>query len=420
MAKLRKLMSSGFDQLMRELVASGDAALARRKLRELMGLDFTEEEMKAALHEEKDLAMEVLKKLAANHPLEALAWLAGSDDPNSFSFLGTMGYILTSHPEINVAEVSAKVPTGRYRELVLGILRAQTAPMAELSRVLTTTQAGTAARYQAIRSLAAHWPKRQHAGAAQWAMNNLQGDELREFLPELLYRHALTSPDETLDILRSITDPAILSASLIRAIRGLVQLNGRVTDVVPLIESLQGDQRAKALAELSGRWVRVDQKGLLEWINQLESPADFDATLPTTLAQLTKEMRDQALDSLMSQIDEPLEAALIKAINPDLIAITDTSTDIVFRLMQLPQLSSIGSGQKGNQELLWKAVNQLVTDWVVTHRGSPQKAAQWIDSLTFRTPADKAAVATQLYRQWKLRDPAAAGNWAARVGVNIR
>lgn len=251
-------------------------------------------------------------------------------------------------------------------------------------------------------------------------MNNLQGDELREFLPELLYRHALTSPDETLDILRSITDPAILSASLIRAIRGLVQLNGRVTDVVPLIESLQGDQRAKALAELSGRWVRVDQKGLLEWINQLESPADFDATLPTTLAQLTKEMRHQALDSLMSQIDEPLEAALIKAINPDLIAITDTSTDIVFRLMQLPQLSSIGSGQKGNQELLWKAVNQLVTDWVVTHRGSPQKAAQWIDSLTFRTSADKAAVATQLYRQWKLRDPAAAGNWAARVGVNIR
>ncbi len=420
MAKLRKLTSSGFDKLMRELVASGDAALARRKLKGLMGLDFTEEEMKAALHDDKGFTMAVLKRLAANHPLEALAWLAGSDDPNGFSFWATMGYVLESHPDINVAEVYTKVSSGPYRDLVLSLVRAQRAPMAELSRVLTTTQAGTAARYQAIRSLAAHWPKRQHAEAAQWAMNNLQGDELRGFLPELLYRHAETSPDETLDILRSITDPAILSVSLTRAMRGLVQKKGRVSDVLSLIDSLQGDQRAKALAELSGRWVRVDQKGLLEWINQLESPADFDATLPMTLPQLTKDNRKHALDSLMSQIDEPLESTLIQSINPSLGGIAEAATEIVHRLMQLPQLSSIGSGQKGNQELLWKAVNQLAADWVVSHGGSPQKAAQWIDSLTFRTPADKAAVATQLYRQWKLRDPAAAGNWAARMGVNIR
>ena len=420
MAKLRKLTSASFDKLMRELVASGDAALARRRIKALMGLDVTDQEIKQTMHDDKGFTMAVLQKLAQNHPMEALAWLVGFDDPNGFSCWATMGYVLESHPGIDVAELSVKLPAGPHRDLVLGLVRAQKAPMVELNRVLTDTQAGTPARFQYLRSLASHWPDVERAEAAQWATKHLQGQELQGFLGGLLYTHAETSPDETLNILRGITDPAALSASLIQAMRGLVQKKGRVADVLPLIDSLQGNQRAEAIAELSRRWVRVDQKGILQWINQLESPADFDATLPLTLPQLTKANRTQALDSLMSQLDEPLETALIKTVNPSLVGITDTSTDIVHRLTQLPQHSSIGSGQQGNQELLWKAVNQLAADWVTTHGGSPQKASQWIDSLTFRTPADRAAVATQLYQQWKLRDPTSAGNWATRVGLNIR
>lgn len=420
MAKLQKLNASSFEKLMRDLVASGDVAMARKKLKELMGLDFTEEEIRQAMHDDKGFTMAVLKKLAGNHPVEALAWMSGLDQPRGFSFWITMSYLLESHPEINAAEMSSKLPTGKLRDLVLSILRAQTAPMAELNRALTVTPAGSAARFEYLRSIASHWPNQQRGEAAQWAVKHLQGQELQGFLGELLQQHAETSPDDTLEILRGINDTDALFLSLIRSMRGLVEKNGRVTDVLPLINSLQGDQRATAITELCGRWVRVDQKDILQWINQLESSADFDATLPLTLPQLTKANRTQALDTLMRQIDTPLEAALIKTVNPSLVGITESSTEIVHRLTQLPQHASIGSGRQGNQELLWQAVNQLAGDWVITHGGNPQKASQWIDSLRFNTPTDKAAVATQLYQQWKLRDPAAARTWATKAGVNIQ
>lgn len=419
MAKLRMLSASSFDKLMRELIASGDPAMAQTKLKALMGIDFQTEEIRRVMQDDKGFTLAVLKKLAGNHPLETLAWMSGLDEPNGFCFWATMNYLLESHAEINTAEMSARLPGGKFRDLVLSILRAQTAPMAELNRALTTTQPGSAARYQYLRSIASHWPDKQRGQAAPWALKHLQGQELQGFLGEFLYQQAESSPETTLEILRSMTDTDTLAYSLVRAMRGLVQKNGRVADVLPLIDSLQGDQRAKAITELCGRWVRVDQEGILQWINQLESPADFDATLPLTLPQLAKANRAQALDSLMSQLDQPLEAALIKTINPDLVGTTETSTEIVHRLTQLPHHASIGSGRQGNQELLWQAVNQLADDWVITHGGDPQKASQWIDSLSFNTPADKATVATHLYQQWKLRDPAAARIWAAKAGVSV-
>lgn len=104
----------------------------------------------------------------------------------------------------------------------------------------------------------------------------------------------------------------------------------------------------------------------------------------------------------------------------DLNDATRTTVDIIERLTNLPQYQSIGAGQSGNQALLWKAVTRTAERWVQFQGGSPREGAQWIDSLPFRSPADKAAVADPLYQQWKLSDPIAAAQWAMTAGVVVK
>lgn len=193
-----------------------------------------------------------------------------------------------------------------------------------------------------------------------------------------------------------------------------------MSEVVPVIDRLSGSQRSYAIAELARRWVRVDQDGLMQWINQLEHPADFEATLPLTLPQLSPENYSRAMDTLMPQLDGQLDTAIIKAAMPNLSNSTRTTMDIVSRLTRLPQYQTIGSGRGGNEGLLWKAVNDAVEHWVKRVGAKPEEGARWIDSLPFATPSDKAAVAAKLVEQWKLSDPAAAASWAANAGSGVR
>lgn len=137
------------------------------------------------------------------------------------------------------------------------------------------------------------------------------------------------------------------------------------------IRSAGRENRAHALAEISRRWIRVDQEVLLKCIHSLGSPADFEATLLLTLPQLAPEHYLQVMDSLMNHLDPGLEAA------------PHTSMDIIQRLTSLPQHQTIGSGQSGNQDLLWQAVNRTA-------------------------------------QQRKISDPAATSQWTATAGINPR
>jgi hypothetical protein len=201
---------------------------------------------------------------------------------------------------------------------------------------------------------------------------------------------------------------------------GLVNEHRRMDDVLKVIDRLQGPLRANAIAEIGRRWIRVDEAGLVQWINGLESAADFEAALPLTLPQLSPESYRRTMDDLMSKLDPGLEAALIKSAMPELTKTNRSSADIIKRLIGLPQYQGIAAGLGGNQALLWQAVNRTAERWVQYQGGMPQDGARWIDSLPFRSPADKAMVAGKLYAQWKLNDPAAANEWAAAAGVAIR
>ncbi len=265
--------------------------------------------------------------------------------------------------------------------------------------------------------LANLWPKERTGEGVSWALQNLSGNDLNAFLPELAQQLSTVEPDQALALLGQIGDTDLLARTLVESLDGLMSKHSRVADLLPLIARLEGQQRVYAISNLAKQWARVDQEGLMEWINSIENPADFETALPLTLPQLSNENYHRAITTLMAQLDSQLEAALIKTAMPSLPHTTRTSKDIIQRLAALPRYGQIGSGQMGNQDLLWQAVNQNAAGWVSKQGANPRDGAQWIDSLPFRTPDDKVVVAGKLYRQWKLSDPAAAAQWAANAGV---
>lgn len=408
-----------FKDFMTRLQASGDLRFMAAEIQRVLGLEMSERDLAGRATSPAALQMVILTRMAHHHPEETLAWLAGFDG-NLYS-MGSIavGIALKRRPDITVEGIGPLLPQGPGRELVLNMLRAQRDPLG-VARQINDTVQSPAARRQQLWALADVWPKDQTQAGVEWALQNLGGQDLATFLPRIAQQISSKSPEDALTLLARVQDPALLTLTLVNSMHGLIHEHRRMDDVLAVIDRLQGEQRADALGEISRRWIRVDPEGLLGWINTLESAADFEATLPLTLPQLSQEHYRQVMDKLMTELDPGLEAALIKTAMPELTNTTRSTVDIIERLTDLPQYQNIGGGQSGNQDLLWKAVNRTAERWVQYQGAMPQDGARWIDSLPFRSPADKAVVADKLYQQWKLSDPATATQWATNAGVVVK
>lgn len=419
LAKLGQIgKESDFKALVLKLFTTGDSRHIASELKRLMGIDLTGAELTYGLKSPMSLESAILLHLARGHPRETLSWMAMLDGNNSLMADIIYKQIFQKHPDITAESMAALLPPGPNREEVLSILRSQQDPVAEAQNLIQT-QRDPRVRQDQLWKLANTWPAARADEAVKWALENLSGRDLEIFLPRIAHHLSTGSPDAALALMNQITDPKLLHRTFVESLYGLVYENSRMTDVVALIGRLQGADRASAISALSSKWVQRDQEGLMQWINALESPADFEAALPQTLMRLTPENYAKAMDTLMPQLDGTLDAALIKAATPYSSGTLHTSMDIIQRLTRLPQYSTLGSGQQGPQDLLWQAVSKTASNWVTMYGAQAAQGAQWIDSLTFRTPADKAAVAAQLYQQWKISQPEAAAEWAARAGVTV-
>ena len=418
-AKLARInKESDFKALILKLFTSRDPLHIASELKRLMGIDFTGAELSHGLKSPMSLETAILLKLAREHPKETLGWMALLDGINPLMADIVYAQIIKKHPEITAESMAAILPAGPNREQVLSVLRSQQDPVAEAQNLLNS-QLDARQRQDQLWKLANTWPVARSDEAVKWALENLSGRDLEIFLPRVAHHLSSASPDAALALMNQITDSKLLSKTFVESLYGLVYENSRTADMLPLLDRLQGAERAAAISALSSKWVQKDQQGLMQWINSLESSADFEAALPLTLMRLTPENYTQAMNTLMPQLDGTLDVALIKAAMPYSSETLPTGMDIIHRLTQLPQYSSIGSGQQGNQDLLWQAVHKTAGAWVTMYGAQAAEGAQWIDSLTFRTPADKAAVAAQLYDQWKISQPAAAAEWAAGAGVKV-
>jgi len=408
-----------FRAFITKLYASGDMRSVAAEIQRVLGIEMSDMELQHGLKNPLVLQMGILGRMAALHPEETLGWLAGLEGSLRSTASMILERVLRSHPDLTAEGIEPLLPQGPNRELVLSMLRVQRDPIAEATRINSDVK-DPQARRQFMFNLAELWPKNQTQAGVEWAMQNLSGADLQSFLPRVAQQLSSSSPDDALALLARIQDPELLKVTLVDTMHGLVHEHRRMDEVLQVIDRLQGEARVYALGEISRRWVRVDQEGLLTWINSLESPADFEATLPLTLPQLSEAHFNQIMDKLMTELDPGLEAALIKTAGADVGNSMRSTMDIVGRLTKLPRYQGIGAHQSGNQDLLWKTVLTSAERWVQYQGGMPQDGARWIDSLPFRSPADKAAVADKLYQQWKLSDPVTATQWAVNAGVVVK
>ncbi len=422
MAKLKLLTKEkDFKAFIMKVFALRDPARIVAEIQHTLGLTLQESMLAGRLTSPAVLEMAIFGTMAGKHPEEMLAWFSLYEGSSRMMTMVALPQILKHHPHLTAANIEAILPFGPNRETILALFRAQSDPLAEAAKV-AGSDVDARTRQEQLWKLAESWPESRLAEGVQWAMQNLQGAELQACLPRLAQKLSSRDPESAFAVLAQIQDPDLLTKTLVDTMHSLVHEQKRMTDVLTVIDRLQGDKRAHAIRELGRRWVRVDQTGLMKWINELESPADFEAALPLTLPQLSPENYEAAMKTLMSQLDGKLDVALLNTamMQQHLDNTTRTSLDIIRRFTELPSYGPIASGQSGNRDLLWQAVLRTTESWVKRDGAPPQQAAQWINSLPFARAADKIIVAEKLYQQWKVTDPAAAQQWAATTGIKIQ
>lgn len=413
LAKLRQLGSDGYEKLIEHLILSkATPAEIAAAFEARLGLTITEEEARELMVNPKMLYFGPLELLGKRHPRETLAWLAAEMKPgDALRSAALVDGILARQPELDHAALSALLPAGPGADAILGMLRFRTDPANEATRRLAKEH-DPKTRRDALKDLGRIWPAGREVEAFDWAGRDLQGRERESFLSGLAYELSHRDPDTALVLLEGLRGTDALAPILNQAMRGLIQENGKIAAVLPLVETLGGEARSAILAQLANRWVRVDQEGLIDWLAQRENPADTQAALPAALPQLTPENRALVLDKLLASDDPGTEAALIRAATPALIGATRDAAALIERLARRPALATLSATSSGNAALLWQATETTARNWVSRDGGAPRDAAAWVDRLRFATPADKAKVARIVYDQWKASDAATATAWA--------
>lgn len=449
LAALRRV--ADFRAFLAELVARKDPAFATQEIKRRLGLDMAGMVRKTTVGNATILEMTILTHLGHYHPAEALQWLATLEgdgheitrhvlstllrqpeeslmsvkgiikDPRNLDILKQrMESKHAQNVDIIRALLQGGLPEGPNRAYLENLLRATLDPVNEAGRLLASTT-DTTERRKALASLAACWPKEQAAAGMDWALSNLSGNELGGFLQPMMSYLSKLSPDQAVALLDRMPDSSNLSTALHFSMSGLLQEHHRTNDVIRLVDKLEGSYRATAIKTLTREWMKVDPDATAAWLNQLQ-PADYNAGLPAMLPRLSAENYAQVMNDLMSDLNPGVEKALIRAARPDEASLPRgmaTSTDIVNRLLRLPQYSTLAAGRTGNAGELWNAVVRSAEVWVRFGKGNPQEVAQWIDGLPFASPQDKAVVADKLYQQWKESAPGPAAQWAAGAGVKV-
>ncbi|MBL9115690.1 MAG: sigma-70 family RNA polymerase sigma factor [Verrucomicrobiaceae bacterium] len=409
---------ANFRALMLRLQASKDRDWVRSELAREMGLAVSDEEARQMLGYPGAMLVGVARLMASRHPQETLLWLAQLSQPDRTLIYSALPVLLKQHPHLTAEVMAPLLPQGPGRERLLSVLRGHQDALGEMQAIaaLNLKPYDKMDRYLMLAEMV---KPEQRQAVMQWALRNLSAQDQAMIVPRVLHHVAQGSSSDALATLAQISDNALRSKSLIECLHGLVVQSRHVGEVLKVIDGLQGQPRAEAINELGRRWVRVDQPAVLDWINSLESAADFEAALPLTLPQLSKTNYARAMDSLMSQLDGAMEIALIRTVQADVPGATSARVDIVRRLTSRPSFSTLGAGQQGNAELLWQAVNRVAKEWITVQGATPVSGAQWIEGLPYRSADDRNVLVSTFHRQWAAVDRQSADQWARKMGVNV-
>jgi hypothetical protein len=303
------------------------------------------------------------------------------------------------------------VPEGPGKAKLLDLVEAATDPQSLATRILNDPNSDQ--RQERLKLLAQGWSDPQ--AAAQWAGQNLTGQDRTTFYSQVGYALAEQNPQAALDILEQMRGTEGFASAFGSMMRGLVQLGGKGQEAAKLIANsdLPGDQRTDLISELARRWVRSDPDAAVAWVNTLTAPQDFQAAIPLLVSQLDNDRVSRTVQSFLSNHDPVMETGLLEAAAPSSLAFDPTKS----RLILDPLISSDpslriapaeGDGASRN-EMVWNAVTQTAKRQAEI--GSPTSALDWLGTLPFASQTDYARAAADVMNVWNLKSPGDAANW---------
>jgi len=257
----------------------------------------------------------VVELWASKQPQEALAWAAsirwpdmvGVDLPQLF-----LNGARRTLPNLNRDMLDEMLPEGPGKTKALDLAEADTDPHSLAIRILA--EAHPAERVSRLKALAQGWPDPEVA--AEWARQNLSGDDRAAFYSQAGYKLAEQNPQAALQVLDELKGKDSFPSTFGSMIRGLAQTCDCGRQAAELIANsdLNARERARLISDLARHWVRKDAEAVIAWVNTLTAPEDVRAAIPLLVSQLDSDRVNRAVEAYLESPDRSDYAKAVGAV----------------------------------------------------------------------------------------------------------
>jgi hypothetical protein len=310
------------------------------------------------------------------------------------------------------------LPEGPGKAGMLDLAEARTDPASLAKRLLTTTDPNE--RSFRLKVLAQEWQDSE--AAANWARQNLGGDERVSFYSVVAYDVAHQNREAALQVLSELQGTDAYASAFAAMMQGLVEQGGLGQQAAELIDkaTLSPKDRADLISELARRWVRVDPDATIAWANSLSAPEDFRAAIPLLVSQLDHDLVTRTVEAYLKNPDPAMEAALIEAAAPASLSFDPEKSRVILDALikndpnlkiQIP-----APADQSKDPSLWNSIN--LTGKREVEEGNPAAAMEWLSKLPFASQNDYAEAIGNVLKVWNLKSATDAANWVQNSSLD--
>jgi hypothetical protein len=407
-----------FQRRTRQLAMMTDTLKAQEVLSSEYGIQLSVDEIRMLQQGGlKFFNIGVIKLWVAKQPWEALGWVASTLTWPQWGLvdfhLNFLNEARKTLPNLNRDTLDAMLPEGPGKAQMLDLADAATDPYSLGNRILAV--ADHYERASRFKVLAQGWDDPEIA--FQWARQNLSGSDKTAFYSLVGGRIADQNPQAALQILVELkeADAYAFTITMIKMMRGLVQINGQGQQAAELIlnADLDPNQRAKLISDLIKFWVRQNADAAMAWGATLTAPEDVRAAIPHLIYHRDSDQIRQMVEAYLESHDPVIELALIESAKPREQMINPQKSRLIIDLLlsKDPGLKAqLRRGMSGSkEERLFSAVNAVAIRQAEV--GSPADAMEWLGTMPFASQWDYARVVDNVLTVWDLKDPTEAAEW---------
>ncbi len=420
--KVARQRQERFMQRMGQLALMGDPSKVQELLASEYGIQLSVDEIRNLQKGgQKGFTLGILELWPSKQPHDALAWAS-----SVYSGIGPgvdfhhrmVEAARKALPDLNRDMLAGLLPDGPGKAKMLDLVEAATDPHSLVNRILATTD--PTERSARLKLLAQAWPDTQ--ASAQWARENLSGNDKTTFYAQVGYELAERNPSAALQILAELQGTDAYASTFAAMMRGLVQEGGRGHEAAELLanSNLSRKERIQLISELARRWTRSDADATIAWVNTLSDPEDFRAAVPLLVSQLDNDRVRRTVDAYLQNLDPVMEAALIEAAAPSSLVFDPQKSRLILDplINKDPDLKlRAGEGKNlSKEQMLWDSVNRAAKRQA--EAGQPGNAIEWLATLPFDNESDYARAIASVWTVWNLKSQTEAVAWLQNSALN--